>query len=138
MCRLHGLLNDCQQLLTQLVQIYLIAQGRTEGCKGTSDIISGAVEPPVDYGLKTSSQWLEQSSNAKRRSDHHHGSLCSPRKLSCEHTQKRLQGNNTYEIDQGQDCRQRAIDQGAVDDDIDVPEPGTQDCKSDGNRDQQE
>ena len=66
MCRLHGLLNDFQQLLTQLVQIHLIAQGRTEGCKGTSGIIPGAVEPPVDNGLKTSSQWLEQSSNAKR------------------------------------------------------------------------
>ena len=66
MCRLHGLLNDFQQLLTQLVQVHLIAQGRTEGCKGTSGIIPGAVEPPVDNGLKTSSQWLEQSSNAKR------------------------------------------------------------------------
>src|SRR6266699_1576835 len=114
MCRLHGLLNDCQQLLAQLVQVHLIAQGRTEGCKGTSGIIPGAVESPVDNDLKTSSQWLEQSSNAKRRSDNHHGNLCSRCKLSCEYAQKRLQGNDACEIDQG-----------AVDDDIDVPEPRT-------------
>src|SRR6266516_6340724 len=99
MCRLHGLLNDFQQLLAQLVQVHLIAQGRTEGCKGTSGIIPGAVEPPVDYGLKTSSQWLEQSSNAKRGGDNHHGSLCSRREESCEHAQKRLQDNDAYEID---------------------------------------
>jgi len=37
-----------------------------------------------------------------------------------------LQGNDEARVDQGQDTRQRAVDQGAVDNDINIPQPVAQ------------
>jgi hypothetical protein len=59
-----------------LVQVHLIAQGRTKGCKGTSGIIPGPLEPPVDDGLKTSSQYLQLGMLRERESTFYRAGEC--------------------------------------------------------------
>jgi hypothetical protein len=38
-CWLHRLLNNCNELFAQLIQVYFHAQCRTESCQGVSSII---------------------------------------------------------------------------------------------------
>ena len=48
MCGLHRLLDHCQQMLAQVIQIYLIPQGGAEGRRSLLGIIPAPIEAPVN------------------------------------------------------------------------------------------
>src|SRR5947209_19337843 len=77
-------------------------------------------------------RWLEEDSSKQCGADN--GKL-----VSCGETaQERLQGKDTANIDQSKGDCQCAIDQRAIDNDINLPQPGTQDRKPDGKRNEKE
>ena len=53
MGRLHRLLDDGEQLIPQLIQVHLMAQGGAESGKGLSGIILAAKEAPINDPLET-------------------------------------------------------------------------------------
>ncbi|TMD24110.1 MAG: hypothetical protein E6J04_20625 [Chloroflexi bacterium] len=63
---LHRLMYDGQQLLSQLIQVHLIAQSRTEGCYDLRCVILVTVEASVDDYLDTPAQGLEEVIDDKR------------------------------------------------------------------------
>ncbi len=65
---LHGLLHHRYQLLTQGVQVQLIAQCCTNCCQCSGRIIFAAVEAAVDDGLNAP-QWVKQDHNCQRGDD---------------------------------------------------------------------
>ena len=69
MCWLHCLLNHRRQLCAELVQIHLIADGRTECSDRFGCVILATVEATVDLRTGAIMQGLEQASNQKRGSD---------------------------------------------------------------------
>ncbi len=69
---LHRLLNDRDQVLAQLAQVHLIAQGGTKGLQRLSRIVLAAVEAAVNELLDASAQRLEQGSNRQRGGDDSH------------------------------------------------------------------
>jgi hypothetical protein len=53
MRRLHRLVNDCYELLTQLAQVYFITQRGAEGRYDFGCVIFAAVEAPINELLET-------------------------------------------------------------------------------------
>jgi hypothetical protein len=49
MCRLHRLLDDVEQVLTQLGQVHLIVESGTECSKCAGCIIFAAIETAINY-----------------------------------------------------------------------------------------
>src|SRR6266566_668708 len=113
---LHRFFNHRYQFLSQPLQVYLIAQGSAEGSKGTGGIVLPTVEAPIDDLLNAMAQRLEQGGDHKSRGDN--GDV---RCLTDESAQHKLQRDDESNIEQGQRGCQCAVDQGAVDDDIDIP-----------------
>src|SRR6266581_5314031 len=103
---LHSFLNDIEQVLTQLAQVYLIAQGCAERFHNLDRIILTAVETAVNDRLDAMAQRLEQGSNREGRD--HDGDIVV---LADDPPQQVLQGKDKNNIDQGQQDRQRAIHQ---------------------------
>ena len=66
---LHRFLDDGNEVLTQLREIDLIAQGGTEGSNGFGRIILAAVEAAVDELLDSTAQSLHEGSNDKGGDD---------------------------------------------------------------------
>jgi hypothetical protein len=60
---LHRFLHDLQQLLMQLIEVYLLAQQGTEGRNDPGCIILAAIEAAVNEGLEVVSQRLEKGHN---------------------------------------------------------------------------
>ena len=60
MGRLHGLLNDCDQVLTHLGQIHLITQGGIESGQRLGRVIFAAVEPDASLGRPLSNPIAEK------------------------------------------------------------------------------
>jgi len=58
--RLHGLLNHCQHLFTQLLQVHLLTQESAERLKGFGGVILVAIEAPVNTALDTLTERLEE------------------------------------------------------------------------------
>src|SRR5256885_13395187 len=118
MRRLYRLLHDCQQMLAQGCQVHFMAQGGTESRHRASSIILAAIETVVDDGLEAMAQGVEERSDGQRRGNNDDWRL---RGLPGELAHKRLETNYETDVDQGQQDRQRAIDQRAVDQHIDIP-----------------
>ena len=114
---LHRLLNDCDELLTQLAQVHFIAQRYAKSFERTRRIILAPEEAAVDECLDAPPQGIEQCSNCK--SGGHNGDV---RGLTDESAQQELQRDDESNIEQDQCGCQRAVDQRAVDDEIDIPE----------------
>ena len=96
MCWLHRLLNDVEQVLTQLLQVHFLAQGGAEGCHGLGGIILAAIEAPVNNPLDALAQGLEEGRNRQGGDDD-----CDIVILVDAAAQEVLQGNDTANIDQG-------------------------------------
>src|SRR5258706_11911298 len=60
---LHGLLNDVEQVLTQLAQVYFLAKCCAEGFQCPGRVILATVEATIDKRLQTMAQGLEESRN---------------------------------------------------------------------------
>ncbi len=116
-------------------QLNLIAQRGAKCCQGTRCIIFAAIEAPINDPLNSMTQRLEQKVDHQRGEDDDHTAA-----LVDDATQQRLQANHQAHVDPRQDDRQRAIDQGAVDDDIDIPQPVAQngDGEAEDDREQDE
>src|SRR6266699_1718937 len=128
----HGLLNDCQQLLTQLIQVDFLAQGGTEGSHYLRGIVLAAVETPVNQTLDATAERLEQPVNRQRGEDDGHAAV-----MADDATQQRLQPNHQAHVDPRQDDRQRTIHQRTIDEHINVPQPVAQHGKPKRERDQE-
>ena len=63
MRRLHRLLHDGEQLLTELLWVYLLAQRGTEGRQSLLSIVLLAVETEINHVLDAPPQGLEERSN---------------------------------------------------------------------------
>ena len=64
---LHRVLHDRDQMLSQLIQVDLIAQRGTECLYDLGRVIFAAVEASINDGLDTMTEWLEQRRNRQRR-----------------------------------------------------------------------
>ena len=91
---LHGFLNDIEQVLTQLSQVYLIAQGCAERFHDLDRIVLTAVETAVNDRLDAMAQGLEESSNSKCRD--HDGNIVI---LAYDPSQQVLQGKDETNVD---------------------------------------
>ncbi|HEX6552190.1 MAG TPA: hypothetical protein VF026_05465 [Ktedonobacteraceae bacterium] len=117
---MHRLLNHCHQLLAQLRQVHLITKAGTKGFQSFGGVVLPTLEAAVDDPLDVSSQGLEQNSNNKRRN--HDGDIV----ILVDHPPEQvLQGNDETKVDQSKESGQGAIHKGAVDEDINVPQPVT-------------
>src|SRR6266581_9725759 len=114
---LHGFLNYRYQLCTQLVQVYLIADGRIERSKCAGCVILATVEATVDQRARAIMQWLEQNPNQKGGSNNRQ--LVSL--YECETACQGLECEHANFVDRCQQDRQGAVDQRAAYDDINVP-----------------
>src|SRR2546421_7725058 len=128
---LHGLLNVVEQVLTQLAQVYFTAKCCAESLQCPGCIILATVEATIDKRLQTMAQGLEESRDGERRGNNDDWRL---RGLSSEQAHQRLQTDHEANVDQCQDSRQRAIDQGAIDQHIDIVQTMAQDCHTNRNR----
>src|SRR5437879_8850648 len=72
---LHGLLNDVEQVLTQLAQVYFIAKCCAEGLQCPGCIILATVEATIDNRLQTMAHGLEESRDGERRGNNDDGRL---------------------------------------------------------------
>ena len=115
---LHRLLNDSQQVLTQLIQVDFLAQGGAEGCHGLSSIVLAAVEAAINDPLDAMTQGLEEGRDYQRRGDNDQGILLL---LSEESAQQGTEDEHDAHVEQGQDHGQGTIDQRATNEDINLP-----------------
>src|SRR6266446_5453004 len=121
MCWLHRVLHHRDQMLAQLVQVYLIAQRGTERLYDLGRIIFSAIKTAVNDLLNTLPQRLEQCRNSQRRDHNNHVII-----LTHDSSQQVLQNEDEAKVDQSQQDRQRTIDQRTIDEHIDVPQPSAQ------------
>src|SRR5579863_4623947 len=128
--RLHRLLHHREQVLAQLRQINLIAKSGAKSSQRFGGIILAAVEAPVDDALDATAQGLEESGNDESR-DHNGDRVI----LVEQPLKQRLQGNNEAKVQQGEQCSQAAIHQGAVDQQINVVESIAQNREPNRERD---
>ena len=103
---LHRLLDHRNQLLTQLAQVHLTTQHRTECGNCSSSIILASIEASVNDPLDATSQRLEESCDYERRDDNGHIVI-----LPNDATQEILQEQNTADIQERQYARQNTINQ---------------------------
>ncbi len=92
---LHCFLDDCYELVTQLIQVHPVANCCAKGREGAGGIILAAVEAAVDYLLDARAQGLEQGGNCKRGTDNDDIAL-----LVDDSVQEKLQGNDKGKVDQ--------------------------------------
>src|SRR6266702_6013512 len=129
---LHGFLNDIEQVLTQLAQVYLIEQGCAERFHDLDRSVLTAVETAVNDRLDAMAQGLEESSNSECRD--YAGDIVI---LAYDPSQQVLQGKDETKIDHSQQDRQRAIHERTVDQQVDVVESVPQNREPNGERDQE-
>src|SRR5215207_2928964 len=118
MGRLHRLPNQRQQLGVQLLQIGLMAQPVGEGFERLGRIVLPSIETPVYDVLETPPQRLEESGYSQGRSDDRQ--LCL---LSGQRTEDILQQRDAAQVREREHQRERAVDEGPVDDHVYVVEP---------------
>src|SRR6266851_4443247 len=128
---LHRLFHYRHQLFAQRVQVHLLAQRGTEGGHYLGSVVLAAVEATINNPLKTIAQRLEEGRDGQSGDDDGHTAV-----LADDAPQQRLQANHQANIDYRQDDRERTIHQGAVDDDVDLPQPVAQQSNPDGEGDE--
>src|SRR5919106_5674087 len=133
MGRLHRLPNYSDEVVAEGAQVCLVAQLRGECLKGLPRIVLVAIEAAVYERLDIAAQWVEE------RCDHDGGGddgelrkvLSAGKGLN-----GRLGDGHAAEIERNQHSAQRTVDEGAVDDAIDVVKTVAQNGEPDGYRDQ--
>lgn len=118
--RLHRLLHDGHQLLAQLPQIGFGAQRGGERFQGTRCIVLATVEPPVDARLEAAAHRGEQRGDEQRGGHDDDGLGIG---LVRQGRDERLEADHRAEVHACEDRCQRAVEQRAANDDVDVEEP---------------
>src|SRR5579863_550731 len=96
-----------------------MTQRVAKSCQGASCIVLVAVEAAVDDVLDTMAQGLEEGVNGEGRD--HDGHIVIQVDKSAEQI---LQGKDKAKVYEGQANSQAAVDQCAIDEDINVPKMG--------------
>src|SRR5579884_2229770 len=122
MGRLHRLFDHSKQLLTQLIQVHFSPQRRAKGFQRLLGIIFAPVEAPINEPLDALTKGLKQGSDDQRRADEDHA-IVWPEQTG----EQGLSGEDQREVDDQQSRSEQAVDQRAIDDDVDIPEAIAQD-----------
>ena len=125
---LHRLLRDTAQLGAQRVEVDLVAQPARERRERLRRVVAAAVEAAVHRRLDAGARGPEQRRDRQRRRRDREPGV---RRQRLEHE---LEEQHDHEVGGGQRGRQRAVDERAVDDDVDVVEPVSQDRHRSGRR----
>ena len=72
MGRLHRLVDDGQQVLAYLLQVYFTLQRGAEGRQRLLGIILAAIEAAINEDLDALAHWQEERGNRQRGDDQHH------------------------------------------------------------------
>src|SRR6266699_6481491 len=123
---LHGLGDHGDQFLSQLLQVHLIAQGGTESFQRFGCIVPSAVEAAINDPLDGMAQGLEEGSDHQGRGDNDQGILL----LAQQSAHQGTKDEHEAHVEQGQDHRQGTIDERATNENINLPQPGAQNSKS--------
>src|SRR5215217_3501075 len=123
MLRLHGLAYHPDKLVAQAVQIRLVAQLRGKRLQGLGGIVPLAVEPPVYKVLDAPAQRIEKCCD---RQGGAHDSKLRKGFLAGKPLENCLGRRDDAEIEQRERDGERAVDEGAVDEAVDVVEPVAQ------------
>src|SRR5829696_2346503 len=119
MGRLYRLLDHSQEFIRQVLEVHLVSQPAREAFQGLRGIVLLAIEATIDEGLYATTQRGEQGGYRQRGG--HHGEL-RLLYLAGESTEDRLNPYHAPEVHEQEHQRQRTVDQGAVDDHVDVVE----------------
>src|SRR5829696_8590318 len=104
-------------MISQSVKVRLLPEAGAESFQRLCSIVLAPIEAPIHESLHPLKQLVEQGGDDER------GDYNSQLRLaSCERSEDVLQRDNAAEVDQHQRRRQSTVDQGAVDDYIDVVE----------------
>src|SRR5215211_5315521 len=128
MRRLHCLPHHTHQVVIEGFQVRLVPELGREGFQGLPRVILPTVEAPVYEGLDSTSQGVEKCRYQECRC--HYRQL---RPASREPAESVLNGQYAAHVHSYQRHRQSAVDQGAVDDAVDVVEAVLEDSYGCGN-----
>src|SRR5215207_7432361 len=117
--RLHGLPYHSHQILIQRLEVRLVPQLDGEGFQGLPGVVLAAVEAAVNEGLDAPTHRVEE--RRYREGGDHHGQL-RLLLLSGEEEENCLYRRHAPEVDGEKRGRERAVDEGAVYDDVYVVE----------------
>jgi hypothetical protein len=129
--RLHRLVHHGEQLGRQGVQINLVAEADAEGLHRRGRVVPAAVKAPVDHCLRAASGRLEQGRHDQGRPSHH-----PARRVAAHPAEQLPQHQHRAAVDGAQEGAERAVDQRAVDQPVDVVQPEAQDRDACSDRDQ--
>src|SRR5918995_2428656 len=121
---LYRLPHYGHQLGVQRVQVRLVAKPGRELFQSPPGVVLAAVEAPVDKGLNASSQRVEQGRYRERGDDHSELGLLL---LAGQRPEEGLGRRDATEVHQRERAGERAVDEGAVYDDIYPVEPVAED-----------
>src|SRR5690606_10693555 len=107
--RLHGLLDDPQQLGRQRVEVGLVTDGGGEGLDGLLGVVASAVEAPVDGVLHPAADGQEEGGDEQRGEDD--GDV----RLADEGVETSLEYDDGAEVNQGQQAGDDGITGRAAD-----------------------
>src|SRR5215204_5532247 len=130
--RLHRLPHYPHQIAAQGVEVSLVPELRREGFQGLPRVVLLAIEPAIYEGLDAAAQGHEQRGDGEGGDDYGQLGLLL---LACEGAEDRLGCRYASEVDQSQGRTQRAVNEGAVDDEVYVIEAVAQDGDTGGDRD---
>src|SRR5918993_3349238 len=120
--RLHRLPHHPYQVFAQRIQVRLFPKLSRESFQGLSSVVLAAVEAPVYKALYAASQRREQCCYQEGGCHHCEGGL-----LPSERDEDPLQYNDAAEVECDQCDGEQTVDEGTVDDDVDVVEAVAQD-----------
>jgi hypothetical protein len=106
-----------QQLDRERVQVHLLAQPRAEGFHSPSGVVAAPVEAPIHRGLDAAPGRPEDRGRGQG------GAGDQPARRARADTGHQQEQQRSSRIAQAEDCGEQPIDQGAVDDPVDLVQP---------------
>ena len=122
--RLQALVDDAAQLAAERVELDLVAQPRAEAGQRLRGVVAAAVEAAVDRRLDAGARGAEQRGDRQRR-DRDREARLPDREPDQQHEP---------EVGGAEQRGERAVDERAVDDDVDVVEAVAEDRDRGGER----
>jgi hypothetical protein len=125
-CWLHGLMHHSEQLIGQAVEVDLLAESGAERLDRLGGVVLASVKAPVDRLLDAATQWLEQRRHGQGGAGDGRARPVATEELSYH--------NDAGGIAQTEDGGERRVDQGAVDEPVDVVQAIPEDRDAGGDR----
>src|SRR6266511_6009820 len=109
--RLHRVADHREQVVPELGQVDLVAKPGAEGLKGAGRVVAPPVEPPVDERLDAPAGRAEQRRDDERRARDDH---------RVRRSREGTEPDRQPRVDASQHHREEDVNEGAVDDTVDV------------------